>query len=107
MAYALVNSTVQLGRGVHSCRAVTRRIRFMRRSTVTPGTCWLKCIRSMTSRRKGEIETILPRSLSISFQRLETQESKGRWIKGAQVVGGTYLIPPDKSRQALQPAQVV
>src|SRR6185312_6691820 len=55
MAYALLKITVQLGRGALTDRAAVKALRSIGRSAVTAGTCWLKCIKSVTSRRYGVI----------------------------------------------------
>jgi len=41
----------------------------MRRSAVTAGTCWLKCIRSVTTRRYGEIGKYRPSGFDMASPR--------------------------------------
>src|SRR5437868_13402964 len=55
----------QVGGGAHASRAATRLARFMYRSMVTQGTLALKCIRSVTSRRKELTGMYLPVTLDI------------------------------------------
>src|SRR5262249_53835327 len=63
MAYAFMNMAVQVGRGWQSFRASTRARKFIRRSIATDGTCWLKCIKSITSRRNGLMAIDCPLTL--------------------------------------------
>src|SRR5713101_6917523 len=66
---------VHMGARSQSWRAATSGPRRMVRSSVTQGTFWLKCKRSITRLRKGEIAMVFPRILLIGRQGVKVHET--------------------------------